>query len=120
MAKKILLIEDETDQVVLMRKRFESCGYDFFYALDGVDGLKKAEEIVPDLILLDLNLPQMSGFDVLKNLQRHSELKKIPVFVITARADKYLGENCRKSGAEEVIFKPYDSRELLDLIKKRI
>ena len=52
MGKKVLLIEDESDQVILMKKRFESSGYEFFFALDGIDGLKKAGTVRPDIILL--------------------------------------------------------------------
>ena len=117
MSKKILLIEDEADQIVLMKKRFEAAGYEFFYALDGIEGLKKAKEVCPDVILLDLNIPEMNGFEVLKALKADERLKKIPVYVITARADKHLGENCIQFGAVDIIFKPYDSHELLAILK---
>lgn len=117
MAKKILFIEDESDQVMLLKMRFEAAGYEFFYALNGAEGLQQAEKVMPDFILLDLNMPQMSGFEVLKVLRVHAQLKKIPVCVITARSDRYLEEDCKEAGAVGVIFKPYDSKELLETIK---
>jgi DNA-binding response OmpR family regulator len=120
MRKKVLFIEDESDQVVLLKIRFESAGYDFFYSLTGAEGIKKAEEVNPDIILLDLNLPQMNGLEVLKALKSSTPLKKIPVYVITARSDKNLREECKKAGALDIIFKPYDSKELLEKIQKSL
>src|SRR5665647_1191048 len=111
MGKTILFIENESDQVMLMKKRFEASGYEFVYALDGREGLEKAKSAHPDIILLDLNLIEMSGFEVLKALQANSTLKKIPVYIITARMEPHLIEYCQKLGATEIIFKPYDSHK---------
>jgi CheY-like chemotaxis protein len=120
MGKKILLIEDESDQVMLLKNRFEASGYEFFYALNGFEGLKQIKEIKPDIVLLDLNMPQMNGFEVLKKIHADEELKKIPVFIITAKVEKNIEEKCRQAGAVDIVFKPYDSKELMIKIKKYI
>ena len=120
MKKRILLIEDETDLVMTMRFRLEDVGYEIIVAVDGQEGLDRAQDGNPDLILLDLMLPKVNGFKVLKTLKADARYSKIPVIIFTARAqaaDKKIGEEL---GADAYITKPFDADMLLAKIKELI
>ena len=120
MAKKILFIEDEPDQITLIRARIEASGYDFDSAMDGIEGLKKVEETKPDIVLLDLILPKLNGFEVCRKMKQNPETKGIPVIVLTAIGIKDAEERCRGCGADSFFKKPYDSKALMEEIKKLI
>ena len=117
MAKKILLIEDEPDQRMMVEIRLEAAGYEIIAAADGEEGLKKAYEGKPDLILLDIVMPKMDGYEVCKCLKENQDTRDIPIITITASGERELGEKCLAAGAEDVIGKPYDPKELVAKIK---
>lgn len=115
---KILIIEDEPDMVIGLRDNFELEGYDVAVARDGAEGLKTAFESRPDLILLDLMLPKMSGLDVCRNLRRKGFTG--PVLMLTARGqevDKVLG---LEVGADDYITKPFSLNELLARVRAHL
>lgn len=118
--KKILLIEDEEDLITVIKMRLEAGGFNFVYALDGEEGLRKVHQEKPDLILLDLIMPKMDGFEVCRRLKADSETSGIPIIIITAIGDKNIEDKARSAGAECVITKPYESSELLARIKSLI
>jgi len=120
MGKKILFIEDEADQVMLVQTRLEANGFDVDSAGDGEEGLKKANEVKPDLIILDLFIPKLSGYEVCKQLKADPETKDIPIIVMTASGERDLEEKCQAHGADEMFRKPYDSRELVEKIRTLI
>ena len=117
MPKKILLIDDEQDALVLTKIRLESAGFEVECACDGMDGIDKAKNIYPDIILLDLFLPLMSGYEVCKKLKEIDELKNIPVIFFSAGHAKkdYLKEK-EETGAVDFVGKPFDPQELIDKI----
>lgn len=80
---KVLLIEDEEMLANMYEVKFKNEGFDITKALDGEDGLKKAKEIIPDLILLDIIMPKMDGFSVLQALKGDAKTKNIPVILLT-------------------------------------
>ena len=109
--KKVLIVEDEKNIVDILRFNLQREGYQTMEAYDGADGLEKARTGNPDLILLDVMLPKMIGFDVCKQLR--SEGNNVPVIILTAReeeADKVLG---LEIGADDYITKPFSMRELV-------
>jgi len=114
MAKgKILLAEDEPDVRLILRKIFEKEGYEFTEASDGIQALQKAREEIPDVIVLDVMMPRMGGFEVLENLRENRLTKFIPVIMLTARAqvnDKIAG---LRRGADDYVTKPFDFKELI-------
>ena len=120
MAKKILFIEDEPDQVVLVRARFEAGGYEFHSAPDGEKGLGKAQSLKPDLILLDVILPKIDGFEVCKRLKKNAQTKNIPVIILTAVGMKDAEKKAAECGAAAFFKKPYDSKELVKKVKELI
>ncbi len=115
---KILIVEDEPDMVTGLRDTFEFEGYEVIVARDGEEGLKKALEEKPDLIVLDLMLPKMSGLDVCRNLRRNSF--EAPILMLTARGqelDKVLG---LEVGADDYITKPFGLNELLARVRAHL
>ena len=116
--QKVLIVEDEKNIVDILRFNLRKEGYDTLEAFDGVTGLRLALEESPDLILLDLMLPEMNGFEVCKLLRDKG--KNTPVLIITGREeekDKILGLDL---GADDYITKPFSVRELMARVKAHI
>ncbi len=121
MGKKILLVDDEPELVLMVENRLKANGYEVVSALDGLAGLESAKKEKPDLIILDLMLPKMDGYKVCALLKKDTRYAKIPIVLFTARVqekDKKLGEDV---GADAYLTKPFDPQVLLkkiqDLIK---
>jgi two-component system phosphate regulon response regulator PhoB len=115
---KILVVDDEPDAVELIEFNLKGAGYDVLTAADGNEALKKARAGVPDLIVLDLMLPEVDGLEVCKILRRDSATSAIPVIMLTAKAaeiDRVLG---LELGADDYITKPFSPRELVLRVKK--
>ena len=118
MSKRILIVEDEKNIIDIVSFNLSREGYDTMEALDGKTGLQLALEQDPDLILLDLMLPEMNGFDVCRSLREQG--RTTPVIMLTAReeeTDKVMG---LELGADDYITKPFSMRELLARIKANI
>ena len=118
MSKRILIVEDEKNIVDILSFNLTREGFETLEAYDGQAGLQLALEQNPDLILLDLMLPKMDGFDVCRNLRK--ENRSTPVIMLTAReeeTDKVLG---LELGADDYITKPFSMRELLARVKANI
>jgi two-component system alkaline phosphatase synthesis response regulator PhoP len=112
---KILIVEDEPGMVAGLRDNFEFEGYQVLSAMDGVAGLERALADTPDLVILDVMMPRMSGLDVCKQLK--SKLPAIPIIMLTARGqevDKVVG---LELGADDYVTKPFSIRELLARVK---
>ncbi len=107
----ILIIEDTWDLVELLIKRFEST-YTVHTAASGGEGVAKARELLPDLVLLDVNLPDMTGFEVLGELKSSDATSDIPVLVMTAMSDTESVVKGFKMGAEDYLVKPFNFTEL--------
>ena len=115
---KILVVDDEPDAVDLVEFNLKSAGYEVVTAADGAEALKKAKAHSPDLILLDLMLPEVDGLEVCKILRRDPAIAAIPVIMLTAKAaeiDRVLG---LELGADDYITKPFSPRELVLRVKK--
>jgi two-component system alkaline phosphatase synthesis response regulator PhoP len=112
---KILIVEDEPNMVAGLRDNFEYEGYEVFTAADGQEGLAKALKTSPDLIVLDVMMPKMSGLEVCKQLK--AKRPSIPIIMLTARSqevDKVVG---LELGADDYVTKPFSIRELLARVK---
>lgn len=116
--KKILIIEDEANEVELLEMRLGENGYQVISSEDGVEGMKMAREEQPDLILLDIFLPKINGFDVCRRLKDNPKTKNIPILVITASGVDNVVELSREAGADDCIRKPYNAKDLVVQIKK--
>lgn len=116
-SESILVVDDSPDNLYLMQFVLESQGYAVGLANNGQEALEKIEGCQPDLILLDLMMPQMSGYEFIHRLREDKNLLSIPVFLVTA--DKYTEDyDAIAAGANGVIHKPIDINELLSEVAK--
>lgn len=104
----ILVVDDEVDVLEIVRFRLEQDGHAVLTASDGQMGLSRAIQDHPDLIILDLMMPVMDGFDALERLKKNPALAKIPVLLLTARADYASRARGWEGYAEEYLTKPFD------------
>jgi len=118
--KRILVVDDEPDivKVILFRLRKIEC--EAVVAIDGQEALDKIQQSKPDLILLDLLLPVMSGEEVCKRIKANDELRNIPVILVTASTIGDLGEIAREIKADDYLTKPFDTDELIAKVKSFI
>jgi len=117
MKKKILVIEDDKILQKAVKEALDGAGLEVIIANDGEDGFKKVKSIKPDLVLLDLILPKMSGEEVLKKICESKTLKKIPVIVFSVKSDEANIRNCIDNlGARDYLVKSEYSLE--DVVKK--
>ena len=117
---KILVVDDEPDVLDLVTYNLGQAGFQTLTAADGAEALRKARSSAPDLILLDLMLPELDGLEVCKLLRRDSKTSAIPIIMLTARAsemDRIVG---LELGAVDYVPKPFSPRELVLRVKKRL
>ena len=118
MGKKILIVDDEIDLVETIKFRLEAAGYDVVTAYDGQEALKKVRNEKPDLILLDVMMPSVDGYQVCRMLKFDDKYRDIPIIMLTARGqdkDRATGEEV---GADAYIAKPFDSKILMAKIEE--
>lgn len=120
MAKKVLIVEDNELNMKLFHDLLEAHGIDTVETRNGNDVLDIARESKPDLILMDIQLPEISGLDVTKMLKADEELKSIPVIAVTAFAMKGDEEKIREGGCEDYISKPISVTQFLEVINKHL
>ena len=114
MSHNILYIEDNPDNMMLVQRALESRGYRLLKAMKGMDGVAKAESEEVDLILLDINLPDIDGYEVARRLRASDkrELKTVPIIAVTANALKGDAEKALDAGCDVYMSKPINIREL--------
>ena len=113
---RILLVDDEPSIVKMVSKRLEVEGFEVLVAMDGQDGLKKAQTESPDVLILDIMLPKLNGYEVCTMLKQDTRYQKLPVILFTAKAqdkDEKLGMAC---GADAYMRKPFNAQELVGKI----
>ncbi len=118
MSKKILIVEDYLNIVEILTMRLEAMGYQVLCAHDGQEGLKLARESTPDLIILDVLLPKMSGFKVSRLLKFDERFKHIPIIMLTSRETKRHEQLGIETGADEYVYKSDQKGTLLKMINK--
>jgi two-component system cell cycle response regulator DivK len=112
----ILVIEDYSDTRELLSVLLRRRGYNVIEAEDGVEGLLKAGWVYPDLILMDLSLPEMDGVEVARRIHAQSKLSQIPIFVVSAYLTEAVKADIRAAGCVEAFPKPFDAESLLERI----
>ncbi|MFA6431226.1 MAG: response regulator [Candidatus Margulisiibacteriota bacterium] len=115
--KKILLVDDELDMAEMVKLRLEANGYTVAIAVDGQQAFDMARESLPDLIVLDIMLPKIDGYQVCRMLKSDEKYKNIPIIIFSARVQdpKFIYDEL---GANGYIPKPFDPKKLLDMIKE--
>ena len=115
---KILLVEDNEMNRDMLSRRLERKGFNVITAVDGVDGLKKAQSDLPDLILMDMSLPVMDGWEATKQLKASPNTGHIPIIALTAHATEAYRQYALAAGCDDYATKPVDFPALLVKIQK--
>ncbi|MDP2044295.1 MAG: response regulator [Candidatus Omnitrophota bacterium] len=116
--KKILIVDDDENIIQTLKMRLEANGYKIFTASNGVEGLEQAKEVGPDLILLNIMMPQLDGIMTTLKLKGIGRTKSIPVIIMTGIKEKEEMVLARHVGAADYITKPFEHDELLKKISK--
>ena len=121
MFKKILIIEDEEIIVDLLQRKLTNEGYEISVARNGEEGLKMIKEERPDLVLLDIIMPKMSGFQVMEEMNKEESLKEIPVIIISNSGQPVEIGRAQQLGAKDWLIKTeFDPKEVLEKVVKQI
>jgi two-component system cell cycle response regulator DivK len=118
MKKTILVIEDQEDNRRIMHDLLTSKGYGVIEAVNGVEGVSAAETHRPDLILLDIQLPGIDGYEATRRIKAKPDLQKIPIIVVTSYALSGDDVKAFEAGCDAYVAKPFRSRELLAKIRE--
>ena len=116
-APTILVIEDYSDTRELLTALLRNSGYNVVEAEDGIEGILKAGWLYPDLILMDLSLPEMDGVEAASRIHAQAKLSRIPIFVVSAYLTEAVERDVRAAGCVEVFSKPFDPQALLEKIR---
>lgn len=120
MERTILIIEDEKLIIVSTQMVLEAAGFRVESATNGENGISKARELHPDLILLDIMMPGIDGWETLTRLKRDPETAAIPVIIFTAREHTRGHQKSTEMGAADYFRKPFEPDELIELVEKHI
>ena len=120
MSKKVLIVEDNELNMKLFHDLLDAQGYETLQTREGLEALSLAREARPDLILMDIQLPEISGLEVTKWLKDDEELSHIPVIAVTAFAMKGDEERIRQGGCEAYISKPISVMHFLEVVRKHL
>jgi len=121
MAKKIIIIEDEEIILNLLQKKLTNEGFEVSIAREGREGLKVMKEVKPDLVLLDIVMPNMGGFEVMEEMEKDEELKKIPIIIVSNSGQPVELDKAQKLGARDWLIKTeFDPKEVVDKVVKQI
>jgi DNA-binding response OmpR family regulator len=115
---KVMVIDDEPDIVKLVKISLEMANFEVIEALSGKECLSKVQNVVPDLFLLDIMMPEMNGYEVCQKLKEQDKTKNVPVVMLTAKGQKGDAEQGLKVGADDYIIKPFDPYELGEQIRE--
>jgi len=119
-AKTVLVVEDKASLTQMLQFLFLSKGLSVQIAYNGQEALEKVTSIVPSLILLDIMMPQMDGFEVLEKLKKDPATSNIPVIMLTARKSREDMQRARDLGAVEYITKPFKAVEVVDKVLRHL
>jgi chemosensory pili system protein ChpA (sensor histidine kinase/response regulator) len=120
LAPLVMVVDDSLTVRRVSQRLLERAGYRVALAKDGVDGLRQLQDVVPDAILLDIEMPRMDGFDFARNVRSDARTRAVPIIVVTSRAaDKHRG-HALEAGANHFLGKPFDEDELLALLARYV
>ena len=117
MSKRILIVEDQEDNRVIMRDLLKTAGYELIEAVDGQEGVQLAQSECPDLILMDIQLPIIDGYEATRRIKAIAELKSTPVIAVTSYALSGDEAKARAAGCDGYVAKPFSPRELLAMVR---
>jgi two-component system, cell cycle response regulator DivK len=118
MSKRILIVEDQEDNRTILRDLLGKAGYDIIEAVNGEDGVALALAKRPDLILMDIQLPVMDGYEATRRIKANAELKAVPVIAVTSYALSGDEAKARAAGCDAYVAKPFSPRQLLAKVRE--
>lgn len=114
----VLIVDDEPDVVTMWQRSLLMEGFDVLCAYDGISAVDMAEVDKPDLVLLDIMMPMMSGYDVCRQIKANPITEHIPVLCVTSAQNAEVRENVEAAGAQGLLIKPFATRELVAQINR--
>lgn len=118
MAKRVLVVDDEPDILKLVVSRVKRCGYEALSAINGEEALRKMRDDKPDLVLLDIMLPDISGGEVCLRAKSDDDIKRIPIIFLSASVGGELSEKAKKYHADDFLGKPFTPEEIKEKLAK--
>ena len=118
MSKRILVIEDQEDNRRIVRDLLASAGYEMIEAATGEEGVSQAEATTPDLILMDIDLPGMNGYEATRRVKSNPALRRIPIIAVTSYALSGDDAKAYEAGCDDYVTKPFSPRALLAKIRE--
>ena len=116
----ILVVDDEPDVITFLQRALESEGFTVIPAYDGLAALDIADTDKPDLILLDIMMPMMSGYDVCRQLKSNPQTKMIPIICVTSAQSPDTRNKARDAGAQALLLKPFTTEELIAQVRRQV
>lgn len=117
---KVLVVDDEIPIQRIVKFNLEKEGYEVFVADDGKKALESVKQNKPDIILLDVMMPELDGYEVCKILKKNAKTKNIPVIMLTARGQESDEKKGKSAGADDYITKPFSPKKLMELVKQKL
>ena len=118
MSKTILVVEDQVDNRKILRDLLTNSGFEVIEAVDGLEGLRVAQTHRPDLILMDIQLPGIDGYEATRRIKNNAALKDIPIIVVTSYALSGDENKAFEAGCDAYVAKPYSPRQMLAKVKE--
>lgn len=118
MTLKVLAIDDSKTIRELLRSVMEEAGFDFSSAVDGVDGVERYAQVRPDVVITDINMPNMDGYGVIDAIRKGDIDNQVPILVLTTESGDKLKARARDAGATGWIVKPFDDVSLVSVIRR--
>jgi DNA-binding response OmpR family regulator len=116
-SRKILLVDDSETVLQMEQMILAKCSYELILARDGEEGIAKALTTQPDLILMDVVMPKMNGFEAVKQLRENAQTRSVPIVMVTSKAEAESMEAGYQNGCSDYIIKPIDQLELVTKVK---
>ncbi|QKV19611.1 response regulator [Oricola thermophila] len=118
MSKKVLTVDDSRTMREMLRHTLSSAGFEVVTAEDGADGIKKLEESQPDVVITDINMPVMDGFEFIENVRKNAEYNRVPILVLTTESAPEKKQRAQNAGATGWIVKPFDPEKLTRAVNR--
>ena len=118
MSNRILVVEDQEDNRTILRDLLGAAGYELIEAIDGAEGVKLAQQEKPDLILMDIQLPGMDGYEATRRIKSDAALRTTPIIAVTSYALSGDEAKARAAGCDGYVTKPFSPRELLAKVRE--
>lgn len=118
MQRKVLVVEDDPDQLEVIRSTLKAAGFAIGTAANGIDALLKTRSVAPDLIILDLMLPGLNGFDICESIRQDPATATVPIIMLTGMHGQFGRFAGMEAGASEFLFKPFDPQMLVSKVEE--